>query len=167
MSAYKTTLDSRAIVMKENVSNDKNKPKPKEKPARKRLNYGSSSSSGPTVLSPIESYIAHQKLEIQNQQAKIESLEEDLAEYVARRKLPSTSSLPCCNKCRQKEGHCPYPTACTSALFCGNIDKHPDDKQTVKQKAKQLSDERKSLQAMKEELKNREKLVWLNAILPK
>ena len=154
-------MDSRAIVTKDNVSNDKNKPKPKEKPARKRLNYGSSSASGPTVLSPIESYIAHQKLEIQNQEAKIESLEEELEEYVARRTLPSTSSLPCCNKCHRKEGHnrlnCPYPTACTSALFCGNIDKHPDDKQTVKQKTKQLSEERKSLQAMKEELKNREK----------
>ncbi len=44
-----------------------------------------------------------------------------------------------------------------SALFCGNIDKHPDDKQTVKQKTKQLTEERKSLEVMKEELKNREK----------
>ena len=112
-------------------------------------------------MSPIESYIAHQKLKIKNQEAKIESLQEQLAEYVARRTLSSTSSLPCCNKCHRKKGHnrpnCPYPTACTSALFCGNIDKHPDDKQTLKQKTKQLSEERKSLQAMKEELKNREK----------
>jgi hypothetical protein len=46
--------------------------------------------------------------------------------------------------------------ACASALFRGNIDRHPDDKQTVKQKTKQLNDERKSLLAMKEELKNRE-----------
>ena len=78
-------MDSRAIVTKDNVSNDKNKPKPKEKRAKKRLNYGSSSASGPTVLSPIESYIAQQKLEIQNQEAKIESLEEELEEYVARK----------------------------------------------------------------------------------
>ena len=110
------------IIIINNNNNNNNK----EKPARKRLNYGSSSASGPTVLIPIESYIAHQKLEIQNQEAKIESLEKELAEYVARRTLPSTSSLPCCNKCHRKEGHnrlnCPYPTACMSALFCGNID---------------------------------------------
>ncbi len=49
--------------------------------------------------------------------------------------------------------------ACSSALFCGNIDKHPDDKQTVKQKTKQLTEERKSLEVMKEELKNREKSI--------
>ena len=112
-------------------------------------------------MSPIESYIAHQKRKIENQEAKIESLEDELAEYTARRTLPSTSSLPCCNKCHRKEGHnrlnCPYPTVCTSSLFCGNIDKHPDDKQTAKQKTKQLNEERKSLLAMKDELKNREK----------
>ena len=112
-------------------------------------------------MSPIESYIAHQKRKIENQEAKIESLEDELAEYTARRTLSSTSSLPCCNKCHRKEGHnrlnCPYPTVCTSSLFCGNIDKHPDDKQMAKQKTKQLNEERKSLLAMKDELKNREK----------
>ncbi len=153
-------MDSQATRVTTNIVNDdKNRPKPKEKSTRKRLNYGSSSANGP--LSSIESYIAHQKQKIKSQEAKIESLEEELAEYTAQRMLPSTSSLPCCSKCHRKEGHnrlnCPYPMACSSALFCGNIDKHPDDKQTVKQKTKQLTEKRKSLEVMKEELKNREK----------
>ena len=117
----------------------KNRSKPEEKSREKQARTG--------PLSPLEPYITHQKQEIENQEGKIESLEEELAE-------------PCCTKCHRKEGHnrlnCPYPAPCSSALFCGNIDKHPDDKRIVKQKAKQLTEERKSLLAMKDELKNGE-----------
>lgn len=163
-SHIKTTWDSQGTAMKSSASDvDHEKPKPKDKPARKRLSYSSSSSnsaSGP-ILSPLASYIAHQKQEIENQEAKIEELEKELADYTAERTLLSNSSLPRCSKCHRKERHnrlnCPYPVECTSALFCGSIDKHPDDKQRVKQKTRQLNEERKSLLGMKEELKNREK----------
>ena len=78
-------MDTQATWVTTNIVNDdKNRPKPKEKSTRKRLNYRSNSASGP--LSPIESYIAHQKQKIKSQEAKNESLEEELAEYTIRRK---------------------------------------------------------------------------------
>ena len=70
------------------------------------------------------------------------------------------SPLPMCGKCHLKEGHnrlnCRYPNACSLSTYCKNIDKHPKDKQTVKELDKKLSEERKLLSKMKEELKNRE-----------
>ena len=114
------------------------------------------------MLSPLASYIAHQKHEMEQQEAKIEKFRHDLADFTAARTLSSSkSSQPCCSKCHRKEGHnrlnCPYPRECTSALFCGNMDKHPDDKQAVKQKTKQLNEQRKVLVVMKDELENRKK----------
>lgn len=150
--------DSQITATKSSASDvdyhNNHKTKAKDKPVKKMLIFS-------PILSPIQSYLAHQKREIKNQEAKIEQLGQELADYTAERTLPSNSSLPCCSKCHRKEGHnrlnCPYPRECTSALFCGNIDKHPDDKQTVKQKTKLLAEERKSLVVMKEELKSREK----------
>lgn len=63
-------------------------------------------------------------------------------------------------KCHLKEGHnrlnCPYPNHCSSSIFCKNVDKHPEDKQAIKELNKRFGEERKRLSSMKEELKNRE-----------
>lgn len=60
-----------------------------------------------------------------------------------------------------REGHnrlnCPYPSSCSSAKYCGNLDKHPDEKQVVKDQNNLLSQERKTLKSMKEELENRQR----------
>lgn len=87
-------------------------------------------------------------------------IEHDIELFTAERLSfdSTTSNLPSCSKCHKKENHnrlnCPYPSPCMSTEFCKNIEKHPDDKQFLKQQ-KQLAEERKCLLSLKTELANK------------
>lgn len=87
-------------------------------------------------------------------------IEHDIELFTAERLSfdSTTSNLPSCSKCHKKEHHnrlnCPYPSPCMSTKFCKNIEKHPDDKQFLKQQ-KQLAEERKCLLSLKTELANK------------
>ena len=125
--------------------------------------YGASgSASGGASVSPLQSFILHQKHMIEDQERTVYKIEKDRDNFVRDRtpKQVVLSTLPTCSKCHLKEGHnrlnCPYPSSCLSSAYCRNIDKHPDDKQTLKDLNKKLTEERKRLSSMKEELKNKE-----------
>ena len=133
--------------------------------ARKGLTYSdgaSGSASGGASVSPLQSFILHQKHMIEDQEGTVYKIEKDRDNFVRDRtpKQVVLSTLPTCSKCHLKEGHnrlnCPYPSSCLSSAYCRNIDKHPDDKQTLKDLNKKLTEERKRLSSMKEELKNKE-----------
>ena len=131
-----------------------------EKKSRKKLTYKSEK-----PISPLQSYILHQEKLIEEQGCKVRSLEKEMDELT--REITQTGkncalpALPCCSKCHLREGHnrlnCPYPNPCSAAKYCGNLEKHPDEKQVVKDQNKHLSDERKKLKSMKEELQNRQR----------
>ena len=130
-----------------------------------RLTYSddaSGSASGGTSVSPLQSFILHQKHMIEDQERTVYKIEKDRDNFVRDRtpKQVVLSTLPTCSKCHLKEGHnrlnCPYPSSCLSSAYCKNIDKHSDDKQTLKDLNKKLTEERKRLSSMKEELKNKE-----------
>ena len=114
------------------------------------------------MLSPLESYLNQQLVEIGLQENKVDQ-QTDINNYMSERTPPRNvnAALPCCSKCHRKEGHnrlnCPYPNPCSSATFCGVLEKHPEDKLVLKRKNKELAAEKKSLLAMREELKNRQK----------
>ena len=86
---------------------------------------------------------------IEGQERTVYKIEKDRDNFVRDRtpKQVVLSTLPTCSKCHLKEGHnrlnCPYPSNCLSLTYCRNIDKHPDDKQTLKDLNKKLTEERK------------------------
>ena len=134
--------------------------------ARKGLTYPDSKvSKGPETqgssVSPLQSYILHQKGMIEDQVRTLRSTEKDRDNFIRERKQYVLSNLPTYGKCHLKEGHnrlnCPYPNPCSSSIYCKNIDKHPDDKQTLKDLNKKLNEERKLLSFMTEELKKTRK----------
>ena len=131
--------------------------------ARKGLTYPDSQLSDDEDLSvsPLQSYILHQKDAIKDQEKTLHSIEKDRDDFVRVCKQRVSSTLPTCSKCHLKEGHnrlnCPYPKPCSSSIYCKNVDKHPEDKQTLKDLNKKLCEERKCLSSMKEDLKNKEK----------
>lgn len=135
-------------------------PKPTtQRKAKKKLTYTKAE-----TISPLQSYISQQKNLIEEQYSKVRTIEKDLQDFSRERTLSTAlqnCALPCCSKCHLREGHnrlnCPYPNPCSSAKYCGNIDKHPDEKQVLKEKNKKLSEEQKSLKSMKEELENRQR----------
>ena len=131
--------------------------------ARKGLTYPGSDLPSPSV-SPLQSYILHQKSMIDHQEQTVFDIEKERDTFVQER-APKQDVLtkivmPTCSKCHLKEGHnglnCPYPNHCSWSIFCKNVEKHPEDKQAIKEFNKRLGEERKRLSSMKEELKNRE-----------
>ena len=131
--------------------------------ARKGLTYPDSqvSDNEDLSVSPLQSYILHKKDAIKDQEKTLHSIEKDHDDFVRVRKQHVSSTLPTCSKCHLKEGHnqlnCPYPKPCSSSIYCKNVDKHPEDKQTLKDLNKKLCEELKRLSSMKEDLKNKEK----------
>jgi hypothetical protein len=64
-----------------------------------------------------------------------------MEEFTRERSLTGqNSALPCFNRCHLREGHnrlnCPYPNPCSSAKYCGNVEKHPEEKQVTKIKTR-------------------------------
>ena len=129
--------------------------------ARKGLTYSDGASGGASV-SALQSFILHQKHVIEDQETTVYKIKKDRDNFVRDRtpKQVVLSTLPTCSKCHLKEGHnrlnCPYPSNCLSSAYCTNIDKHPDDKQTLKDLNKKLTEERKRLSSMKEKLKDKD-----------
>lgn len=120
--------------------------------SRKQLNF-----------SPLDSYLSSQRNEIQAQAAKVQKLNMIIEDFKSQRTASSTSTspqTPCCSKCHLREGHnrlnCPYPVACTSAIFCKNIEKHSEEKAHLKSYAKDLNEERRKLIKMEEQLNIKE-----------
>ena len=133
--------------------------------ARKGLTYSdgaSGSASGGASVSPLQSFILHQKHMIEDQERTVYKIEKDSDNFVRDRtpKQVVLSTLPTCSKCHLKEGHnrlnCPYPSNCLSSAYCRNIDKHPDDKQTLKDLNKKLTEERRRHVVCKGRAKNKE-----------
>ena len=131
--------------------------------ARKGLTYPGSDLPSPSV-SPLQSYILHQKSMIDDQEQTVFDIEKErdifVQERAPKQDVLTKIVMPTCSKCHLKEGHnrlnCPYPNHCSSSIFCKNVEKHPEDKQAIKEFNKRLGEERKRLSSMKEELKNRE-----------
>ena len=110
-----------------------------------------------TVSSPLESYVASLQEQIQQQTLKVEAIQRKIASYKGERTPTALiSSLPVCSKCHLREGHnrlnCPYPLACTSSVFCKNINKHPEEKTFLKELIKDGTEEGNKLASMREEL---------------
>lgn len=76
--------------------------------------------------------------------------------YKAERTPTAISSLPVCSKCHLQEGHnrlnCPYLLACTSSVFCKNIQKHPEEKTFFKELIKEGTEMGNKLTSMREVL---------------
>ena len=131
--------------------------------ARKGLTYLDSQLSDDEDLSvsPLQSYILHQKDAIKDQEKTLYSIEKDRDDFVRVRKQRVSPTLPTCSKCHLKEGHnqlnCPYLKPSSSSIYCKYVDKHPEDKQILKDIDKKLCEGRKRLSSMKEDLKNKEK----------
>ncbi|CAB4028114.1 Hypothetical predicted protein [Paramuricea clavata] len=120
------------------------------------------------VLCSLINNILHKKDMIKDQVTTVYmfvyTIEKDRDNFVRERtpkqNVLSTLTLPTFSKCHlnecQNRLNCLYPNHCSPSTFCKNIDKHPErpeGKQTLKDLNKKLSEERKRLSFMKEELK--------------
>lgn len=117
--------------------------------------------------SPLDLLIQDKQAEIEKEREKVSELQRDLDRLTAAYgKHPGIDySKPACTNCHRREGHnrsnCPYKGhACLSAQFCGDINKHKEEKDAVSAAANRLQSVVKSLQklestlAMKKALKN-------------
>ena len=100
--------------------------------------------------------MSSQQEEIKRQTLKVEEMQRKIEAYKAERTPTAISSLPVCSKCHLREGHnrlnCPYPLACTSSIFCKNIQKHPEEKTFLKELIKEGTEMGNKLTSMREEL---------------
>ena len=110
--------------------------------------------------------MSSQQEEIKRQTLKVEEMQRKIEAYKAERTPTAISSLPVCSKCHLREGHnrlnCPYPLACTSSIFCKNIQKHPEEKTFLKELIKEGTEMGNKLTSMREELsvKQQVQLEW-------
>lgn len=110
-----------------------------------------------TVSSPLESYVASQQEQIKRQTLKVEAIQRKIDAYKGEcTPTALISSLPVCSKCHLREGHnriyCPHPLACSSSVYCKNINKHPGEKTFLKELIKEGTDEGNKLASMREDL---------------
>lgn len=132
---------------------------------KQRLDTASSkptSSHNPTTtkyLSPLDLLIQDKQKEITEQQKKVSQTEQELTSLHALygRKPNVDYMKPACTNCHRREGHnrvnCPYKGyPCLSAEFCGDLNKHKGQKDTVTEKNNLLQTQRKTLEKLKNTL---------------
>ena len=109
--------------------------------------------------SPLDLLIQDKQVEVEKESQKVTELQRELerlsADYGKHAGIDYTR--PACTNCHRREGHnrinCPYKGhPCTSSRFCGDLNKHKDEKDAVSAAANRLQSAKKCLQKLKNDL---------------
>lgn len=131
--------------------------------SEKRAQY-----SGPPskFMSPLDLLIADKEEEVTLDRKKVAEKEQEVQRLLTKygKHAGIDYSKPCCTNCHRREGHnrvsCPYNHPCKSAEFCGDLNKHKDEKDIVSRAVNELNLAKKGLEklqtslTMKKALKN-------------
>ena len=109
--------------------------------------------------SPLDLLIEDKQVELEKERKKVNELQRELERLSAvYGKHPGVDySRPACTNCHRREGHnrlnCPYKGhPCLSSKFCGDLNKHKDEKDAVSAAANRLQSAKKCLQKLENDL---------------
>lgn len=109
--------------------------------------------------SPLDLLIQDKQVEVEKERKNVTELQRELERLSAvYSKHPDVNySKPACTNCHRREGHnrvnCPYKGhPCLSSTFCGDLNKHKDEKDTVSAAANRLQSAKKCLQKLENTL---------------
>ena len=110
--------------------------------------------SSTNYSSPLERYLQDAKIQVSTQTDLVKKAQNNIDEFYS----SIDKRSPSCSLCHRRENHnqvnCPYkPYKCESALTCGDLEKHKDEKDKLKQLQQELNMERQKLKKLELQLK--------------
>lgn len=109
--------------------------------------------------SPLDLLIEDKQVQLEKERKKVNELQRELEKLSAvYGKNPGVDySRPACTNCQRREGHnrvnCPYKGhPCLLSKFCGDLNKHKDEKDAVSAAANRLQSVKKCLQKLENDL---------------
>ena len=129
------------------------------RPVRKYLNFAARATSSTNYTSPLERYLKDAEMQVSVQTDLVKKAQNNIDEFNS--SIPNIDKRsPSCSLCHRRENHnrvnCPYkPYKCESAFTCGDLEKHKDEKDQLKQLQQELNTEKQKLKKLELQLKSK------------